>query len=67
LTNFPYRKLSQLLSFLELSKVSELEYSTPGLKRSSRIFGGQVLAQALMAAGKRVNDEKLPIQCTAIF
>ena len=60
MTNFPYRKLSQLLSFLELSKVSELEYSTPGLKRSSRIFGGQVLAQALMAAGKTVNDEKTP-------
>ena len=48
------------MSFLELSKVSALEYSTPGLKRSSHIFGGQVLAQALMAAGKTVNDEKTP-------
>jgi acyl-CoA thioesterase-2 len=60
LTNFPYRKLSQLLGFLELNTISEMEYLTTALKRSSRIFGGQVLAQALMAASKTVNDEKTP-------
>jgi acyl-CoA thioesterase-2 len=58
LTNFPYRKLSKLLSFLELTTISALEYSTAGLKYSGRIFGGQVLAQALMAASKTVDDKK---------
>jgi acyl-CoA thioesterase-2 len=58
LTKFPYRKLSKLLGFLELTTVSQSQYSAPGLKRASRIFGGQVLAQALIAANKTVTSDK---------
>ncbi len=53
--------LARVLSALELEAVDEDHFVGPSLHRPrGRVFGGQVLAQALVAAGRTVPDGRLP-------
>ncbi|MEZ5504108.1 MAG: thioesterase family protein [Halioglobus sp.] len=44
------RDLDKLLKFLEVERIDKYLFSGNSPKRPARIFGGQVLAQALNAA-----------------
>jgi acyl-CoA thioesterase II len=53
--------LARVLSALQLDQVDEDHFVGPSLHRPrGRVFGGQVLAQALVAAGRTVPDGRLP-------
>jgi acyl-CoA thioesterase-2 len=53
--------LARVLSALTLDQVDEDHFVGPSLHRPrGRVFGGQVLAQALVAAGRTVPDGRLP-------
>jgi acyl-CoA thioesterase-2 len=53
--------LSRVLAALQLDQVDEDHFVGPSLDRPrGRVFGGQVLAQALVAAGRTVPDGRLP-------
>ncbi|MBK5248291.1 MAG: acyl-CoA thioesterase II [Actinomycetales bacterium] len=55
------KPLDAVLNALELERVDEdtfVGHSLPQLH--GRVYGGQVLAQALLAAGRTVTDERLP-------
>jgi acyl-CoA thioesterase-2 len=53
--------LARVLSALELEQVDDDHFTGPSLHRPrGRVFGGQVLAQALVAAGRTVPDGRLP-------
>ncbi|QTE30442.1 acyl-CoA thioesterase [Pengzhenrongella sicca] len=57
----PTDPMVRLLAALELSSDGENTFSGPSLHRpGGRVFGGQVLAQALLAAGRTVPDGRLP-------
>jgi acyl-CoA thioesterase-2 len=53
--------LTRVLSALQLDQLDEDHFVGPSLHRPrGRVFGGQVLAQALVAAGRTVPDGRLP-------
>ena len=53
--------MDRLLAALELSPAGEDTFTGPSLHRpGGRVFGGQVLAQALLAAGRTVPAGRLP-------
>jgi acyl-CoA thioesterase-2 len=53
--------LARVLAALRLDQVDEDHFVGPSLHRPrGRVFGGQVLAQALVAAGRTVPDGRLP-------
>ncbi|WP_298460694.1 acyl-CoA thioesterase II [uncultured Cellulomonas sp.] len=53
--------MSRVLAALTLEPVGDDEFVGPSLPRPlGRVFGGQVLAQALVAAGRTVPDGRLP-------
>ena len=53
--------LTRLLTALALERVADDEFVGPSLDHlGGRVFGGQVLAQALLAAGRTVPDCRLP-------
>jgi acyl-CoA thioesterase II len=52
--------LTRVLSALQLDRVDDDHFTGPSLPRPrGRVFGGQVLAQALVAAGRTVADGRL--------
>jgi acyl-CoA thioesterase II len=53
--------LTRVLTALQLDQVDEDHFTGPSLHRPrGRVFGGQVLAQALVAAARTVADGRLP-------
>lgn len=53
--------MGRVLSALDLAQVDEDHFTGPSLHQPhGRVFGGQVLAQALVAAGRTVPDGRLP-------
>ena len=50
--------LDKLLKFLEVERIDKYLFIGNSPKRPSRVFGGQVLAQALNAAIRTVDDER---------
>ncbi len=59
--------LDKLLRFLEVEKIDQYLFSGNSPKRPSRIFGGQVLAQALNAAIRTVDATRLAHSMHAYF
>jgi len=59
--------LDDLLSILEVKEVGEYVYSGNSPKRPRRVFGGQVLAQALDAAGRTVDSDRFAHSMHAYF
>ena len=58
-TNRPTEALDELLALLELERLEENLFR--GLspdEDQQRVFGGQVAAQALIAAGRTIEDQK---------
>ncbi len=53
------RDLDKLLKFLEVERVDKYLFIGKSPKRPSRVFGGQVLAQALNAAIRTVDQERV--------
>jgi acyl-CoA thioesterase-2 len=57
----PTDPLARVLDALRLEQVDEDHFTGPSLHRPrGRVFGGQVLAQALVAAGRTVPEGRLP-------
>jgi len=53
--------MTRLLAALDLARDGENTFTGPSLHRpGGRVFGGQVLAQALLAAGRTVPEGRLP-------
>jgi len=53
------RTLSELLTLLALEQTGEDRYSGASVSETSaRVFGGQVIAQALVAAARTVDPER---------
>ena len=59
--------LTKLLNFLVVEQIEQYEFSGNSPKRPSRIFGGQVLAQALNAAGRTVGSDRIAHSMHAYF
>ena len=53
-------KAAELLEVLDLERIEQNLYRGQNESRQGRLFGGQVLAQALAAAAKTVRDESEP-------
>lgn len=67
-TNRPTAALDELLALLELERLEENLFR--GLspdEDQQRVFGGQVAAQALIAAGRTIEDQKMFILYIHIF
>lgn len=57
----PSRKLQELLQLLELERIEKnLFRAFHPAGRTHRLYGGQIMAQALMAGIRTVDDERLP-------
>jgi len=59
--------LDKLLRFLEVEQIEKYVFSGNSPKRPSRIFGGQVLAQALNAATRSVDATRIAHSMHAYF
>jgi acyl-CoA thioesterase-2 len=59
--------LDKLLNFLVVEQVDEFVFRGNSPKRPSRIFGGQVLAQALNAASRTVGPDRIAHSMHAYF
>ena len=62
-------RIDQLLDLLELDQTGEFEFvgAADESSQRQRVFGGQVLAQALMAAYETVPDERIAHSFAAYF
>jgi acyl-CoA thioesterase-2 len=61
------KELEQLLKFLEVEQIDKYLFSGKSPKLPPRIFGGQVLAQAMNAAIRTVETERLAHSMHAYF
>ena len=59
--------LQQLLSLLEVERIDKFLFLGRSLKKPPRVFGGQVLAQSLNAAGRSVEPDRLCHSMHAYF
>ncbi|MBE9540199.1 MAG: thioesterase family protein, partial [Proteobacteria bacterium] len=59
--------LDKLLNFLEVERIDKYLFIGRSPKRPSRVFGGQVLAQALNAAIRTVEEDRLAHSMHAYF
>lgn len=59
--------LDKLLAYLVVEEIGEHVFTGTSPERPSRVFGGQVLAQALDAAGRTVPPERLAHSMHAYF
>ncbi len=59
--------LEKLLKFLEVERIDKYLFIGQSPKRPSRIFGGQVLAQALSAAIRTVEEDRIAHSMHAYF
>jgi len=61
------KELEKLLKFLEVQQIDKYLFSGQSPKRPPRIFGGQVLAQAMNAAIRTVDEARLAHSMHAYF
>lgn len=61
------KHLNQILTHLEVERLDELRFSGLSPSRPARVFGGQVLAQALNAAAQTVSEERTAHSLHAYF
>ena len=61
------KDLQKLLAFLEVERIDKYIFIGRSPKRPSRVFGGQVLAQALNSAMQTVDAPRIPHSMHAYF